>query len=66
MAVHIDPPRKAVNADRGAVETADWLASLGSLGPRIVPIVADERQISAWRIAVATAKRTILPSGRYC
>lgn len=31
MTAHIDPPRKAVNADQDAVETADWLASLGSL-----------------------------------
>lgn len=31
MTAHIDPPRKAVNADQDTVETADWLASLGSL-----------------------------------
>jgi pyruvate dehydrogenase E1 component len=31
MTAHIDPPRKAVNADQDAVETADWLTSLGSL-----------------------------------
>lgn len=31
MTAHIDPPRKVVNADQDAVETADWLASLGSL-----------------------------------
>ncbi|UPK31052.1 alpha-ketoglutarate dehydrogenase [Bradyrhizobium sp. 195] len=31
MTAHIDPPRKAVNADQDAVETADWLASLESL-----------------------------------
>ncbi|MFC7701970.1 alpha-ketoglutarate dehydrogenase [Bradyrhizobium sp. GCM10028915] len=31
MTAHIDPPRKAVNADQDPVETADWLASLGSL-----------------------------------
>ncbi|MHC4043342.1 alpha-ketoglutarate dehydrogenase [Bradyrhizobium sp. 23AC] len=31
MTAHMDPPRKAVNADQDTVETADWLASLGSL-----------------------------------
>ncbi len=31
MTAHNDPPRKAVNADQDTVETADWLASLGSL-----------------------------------
>ncbi|PZA10449.1 pyruvate dehydrogenase (acetyl-transferring), homodimeric type [Rhodopseudomonas palustris] len=34
MTVHIDPPRKAVNPpqlDQDEFETADWLASLGSL-----------------------------------
>jgi len=31
MTAHIDPPRKAVNADQDTIETADWLASLGSL-----------------------------------
>ena len=50
MTAHIDPPRKAVNADQDTVETADWLASLGSLHHsagaervRYIPAALDRR-----------------------